>query len=359
MARTILVIGASGFLGRRVVEAVSAVDGVVVCRGSRRGPVLVDLADPATFSAMTSVDVVLNCSDTLTAPPLAAAEYCLAHGITFVDAGAHAPTMRGLLGLRAACGQSPGAVIAGAGLFPGVSNLLAHHVARQLPKCERLELGIAVSALSGAGAGIARLMVDGFGAEVIRYERGAPHRERVLQPGPRLPFASGERPVLGFDFPETAMLHTTLAVPSVASYYAPLPGWLRPLVRLGAWLRPRRGLLSRAYDAATLAGIRILRGLLFRWRGTGVALVAVADRGAPDERHATFQVADGMNATAAALAAMTALLVRQPPRHGVYTAGEAFELTELLAELDRWNVRGLEVSLPEPVPARTLPAASS
>jgi len=340
MGKTVLVIGAHGYLGKRVHAALAELDGLVVAGGSRRGPVVIDLTRPESFAAMDGFDVVINCSDTIEAPPAEAAKHCLIHGILFVETGAHAPALRALMDLRRAYTDAQGAVVVGVGLFPGVSNLLAHALRDAPGACERIELGIAIRAASGAGKGIANLMVDGFGATAASYVDGQLQHAPALQAGPVLPFPSRDRACLSFDFPETSMLHLTTDVPNLAGYYAPLPRLLRPFVRLSVWLRPNKsGRLQRAYDWLTLGGIRLLRGALFRWRSSRVEIVAIANRGTPSETRGTLVVNDAIGATAIAIAAATVILcVRTRPPTGVLGVGEVFDLDSLLARMRGWDI---------------------
>ncbi len=344
MANTVLVLGGRGYLGKRVRAALADSRGLVVASGSRRGPVVVDVNDDTTFAAMDGFDIVVNCSDSVAAPPVRAAEYCLTRGITFVESAAHAGAINALLSLRDSYANAPGSVVAGVGLFPGLSNLLAHRVVGD--DCEQVELGIAVRTLCGAGKGIANLMVDGFSADAWTYHDRKLRRSPALSPGPTLDFGSRPRPTLSYDFPEAALLHASTAVPAIASYYAPLPRWLRPLVRAGARLRPARpGRLQRAFDWLTFAGLRVMRGLVFRWRASRVEIVAIANRGREVSRRATLITNDAIGATAVAVAAATVILCARTRRpRGVHTVGEVFQLGPFVAQMRGWNV-DLELGL--------------
>src|SRR5689334_10212446 len=117
----VLVIGGRGFLGGRVVAGLRAQPGLEVVAGSRGGGVAVDLGVPESFAAMDGFDTVVDCSDSLAAPPDAALAWCVARGKTFLETTAEPRTIERLL--RAGPG-GPGLAVVGVGLFPGVSNLL-------------------------------------------------------------------------------------------------------------------------------------------------------------------------------------------------------------------------------------------
>ena len=84
----VLVIGGSGFLGSRTVQALAKLPGVHVTASHRRhGSSVglsrksqsvaprVDLDDPSTFSEMAKHDFVVNTSDTLAASPILAIDH--------------------------------------------------------------------------------------------------------------------------------------------------------------------------------------------------------------------------------------------------------------------------------------------
>ncbi|MCA9698379.1 MAG: NAD-dependent epimerase/dehydratase family protein, partial [Myxococcales bacterium] len=67
----ILVIGGFGFYGSKVAEALQA-RGHEVLRASRRprpDATVFDLASPDSYVAIGEVDLVVNCSDSVNAPP--------------------------------------------------------------------------------------------------------------------------------------------------------------------------------------------------------------------------------------------------------------------------------------------------
>jgi hypothetical protein len=320
----VLVIGGRGFLGQRVVAALSSRPGVEVVAGTRHGgnDVTVDLSDPATFSVMERFDIVVDCADSLSASPDAALAWCLAHGPTFIEATADPLTLERLL--RQGSSRS-GLAILGVGLFPGLSNLLARSVWQRAGEQGHLELGVRISPLSGAGAATRRLMTALLDTPALTYRAGQPLELAPLTPGPRLPFPGRDRATTAVRLAEPAMLRASTGASDVAAYLAAFPGFLAPVVRLLAGGRRRRALLRPFMRA----GLAVVRGGLLRWRRGRIELTAAAG-----DQHAGLVTRDGFAATASAIAAAVDLLAaHRPQRAGVVTPDQLFDLDETLARM--------------------------
>lgn len=320
MSKRVLVLGGNGFLGRRTVEALRAV-GAEVEVGSRRSGL--DLRDPLSFAGLEGYPLVVNCTNTVAAPPDAAALHVVAGGGLFVETTAEIGTHERLLALDP---PGAGALILGAGLFPGVSNLLAASAAQGVEGCDQLELGLRFSPLSGAGPGTVDMMVALL--------------DRPLSAGPALPFASGSRVVLQAAFCEPPLLARSLGVEALVGL-DPVPALLRPLAFLAARL-PLFLISNPLTRLANRLGLRVLRSLLLRWRASPVELVAVA-RGQGQECIRRAHVLDGFAATAVAIAALCERLLEETrPLSGVLTIDQAITLEDLAR---RMNERGSSLKL--------------
>src|SRR4051812_35034007 len=99
----VLVIGGYGFYGGKVAAMLRGRghEGVIGARRprGRAGAVRVDLGSPETFAALAGFDAIVNCSDSVNAPPDAAIEHVLADGGAWMEMGAHADGSERLLGL--------------------------------------------------------------------------------------------------------------------------------------------------------------------------------------------------------------------------------------------------------------------
>lgn len=318
----VVVLGGTGFLGRRTVEALRRVPGAEVLVASRRGPVAVDVERPETFDALAGADVILDLSDGTRARPDALARWCLARDLTLLEATSDAAA---IARLRALPGGGPGRLVLGGGIFTGMSNLLARDVANACGAGCSLTWAVSTSPYSGAGRGTISLMVDGVARPAVSTRRGR-RVEGPLARGPVVDIAGVPRPTLRASFAEAEMLPHSTGAAEVEVLFAPRPSLLvTAFVLLPPWL------LARRWFRAILEGyFTVLRRWLLRSVPTSVQMVARAERdGRASARHLT--AADGMSAGAWALAAMTETLASSPPAPGVCFIDDVATLDAILA----------------------------
>jgi hypothetical protein len=340
MAR-ILVIGGSGFYGRRVAELLRRDHEVVV--GSRRagqaGAVEIDLARPETFSNFAGFDVLVNCSDSVNAAPDAAILHTLAHGGTWLEMGADAVSTERLLAL-AVPSPCKGTAVIGVGVFPGISSTLVRAVIERRPECSSIELGIRISPLSGAGRANCALMAESLFVPAV-YRRGGKRIEAPTAVGPTvlLPYLRDDelqpQPSAVAMLPDTVLMHASFTVPDAAVYFSLVPNWMRfnflILARMTRWFRFARRPLAWLITWQMI----VLRAWLLRNVESRVEMVAVADRGTQSERACALSFLDGQTATALGVAAAVHAWAREPEhRVGLFGVARYFSLDQLLAGLE-------------------------
>lgn len=347
----VVVVGGTGFLGARTVAALQRLPEVTVEVASRRGPCVVDVTRPDTFSALTGADVVVDLTDGTTSRPDALAAWCLEAGVTLLEATSDAPALRRLIDAHRAS-RGPGRLVLGGGIFTGVSNLLARDVAEAAgPGCA-LTFAVASSPFSGAGKGTIALMVEAAARPAVVTEGGVRH-ERPLARGPRLDLGGTVRPTLRMSLAEAELLPESCQARRVEALFAPKPGLL---VALFAMLPSR--LLAQPWFRALLRGyFTLLRRFVLRSVPSSVELVALTEQGGRIlERQVRCE--DGMEAGAWALAAMAEALGRAPPRAGLSYIDDAVKLEPLVRRVN--EVAGREVltlSAPRTREASVGPAA--
>jgi hypothetical protein len=286
----LVVLGGSGFLGARVVEAARRA-GADVSVASRRSPVAVDVTRPETFAALAPFDVVIDLSDTVTTPPDGLIAWCLQQGKTVIEATSEAACVERLHAAHA--GSTSGRLVLGGGLFTGVSNLLARDVAS--PGVEAVTLGVASSPFSGAGKGTIELMLRAMTVPAVRYEGGGRLEEPTIRRGPVLDFGGVKRSTGYMSLAEPFMVRSTTGAKKVDVLFAPKPGWLVPaFTAMPGWL-------ARAgwFQGFLRGYFTVLRRVLLRSVATSVELVAEADG-----TRRWVKARDGMEAAGLALAAM-------------------------------------------------------
>lgn len=344
----VLVVGGKGFLGSRTVAALRRISDVEVAVGSRRGGagcVKLDILDSASRTAMEGFDVVVNCADGLAAPPAKAAEYCLLSGMTFVETSADAQVISELYRAAKDVPEPTGIVLLAAGLFPGLSNLLAADLVSSDEGVQRLEVGVRYSPWSQAGAGVCSLMASTLGRPAVRYDGGDRVEDPPLTAGTVFPFRGGQRYVLGVGLPESQMLHWSMGVPSTGAFLAPVPPLPLTVQRVLTLFLPWRLLETELVRRLGAAGIGLLRRVLLRWRRSGVELTAVANRGVESPPRVTLKVDRGFVAAAYAIAATVSLLPSKKTAPGVHLIDRVLGLDETVAEVQRLAGDALQVEM--------------
>jgi hypothetical protein len=341
----VVVIGGHGYLGGRIAALLEALP-VDVSVAGRRSPLRVDLDDPSTLGALDAFDVVIDAADLRTASPDAAAQRVMEKGHTFVEISADPEVVRRLY--ESGDGATKGSLVLGAGLFPGLSNVLSAALARETPHCRRLELVVRYPSLSAAGPGTSALMARFLARDRRWFEEGTERSGRPMAVLGDVPFPiSGEsgRAALACGLAEGLMLHWSTGVATTRAALAPAPGAPGWLARLGLALTPWWLLRRRSVEAAVARAAGWFRGKVLRGRKAPVEVVARADAGG----HSTYRsvwVSDGMEATAACVAAAVELLLRPRERRpGVYLPDQLFELPELVDSARRLAGEALEIEI--------------
>ncbi len=323
----IIVLGGTGFLGAKTVEALKRFPQVDVLVASRRGPLVVDVAKPETFSELVPADVIVDLTDGTRSQPDALASWCLQHGKTLLEATSDAETVRRLVEAhRHSAG--PGRVVVGAGIFTGVSNLMARAVADEAGEGASLSWAVASSPFSGAGKGTIALMVDAAARKVVRTVNGR-REESSLAAGPTLDFAGTKRPSLRMSLAESEMLPLSTKASSIETFFAPKPG----LLVAAFTLLPAFLLQAKWFRSALEAYFTVLRRFVLRSVPSSVQMVARAEKnGRVFERHTSSS--DGMEAAAFAIAAMAEGVAKAPMVPGLHFIDEVLEFAPVIARVN-------------------------
>lgn len=323
----IIVLGGTGFLGARTVEALKQFPAVEVLVASRHGPLVVDLAQPETFAELEPADVIVDLTDGTRSRPDALAAWCLQHGKTLLEATSDAETVQRLVQAHRHS-TGPGRVVVGAGIFTGVSNLMAHAVAEEAGEGASLSWAVASSPFSGAGKGTIALMVDAAARKAVRTVNGR-REQSALSAGPTVDFAGVRRPSLRMSLAEAEMLPLSTQASTIETFFAPKPG----LLVTAFTLLPAFLLQAKWFRAALEAYFTLLRRFVLRGVSTSVQMVARAEKnGRVFARHTTSP--DGMEAAAFAIAAMAEGVVKAPMVPGLRFIDEVLQLEPVLARVN-------------------------
>lgn len=325
-ARRVVVIGGSGFLGSRAVSALTRVEGLEVEVASRSSARRVDLTDPGTFEALRGADFVVDLADATTFPPDALAVWCVDNGSVFVETTSDRPAIERLSKLQK---DGPGGVVLGAGIFTGVSNLLARAAAEKAGPGARLQLGIRTTPFSGAGKGTIALMVSTLSVPAVSYEGGRRVEHSPISRGPRIAFPSAMAPTLRIPLAEQSMLHLGTGARDVDVFFAPKPA----LLVTAFSMIPIFVAKTKLFGAFMRGYFTFLRRVLLRSRTTATEIVANAE-GPKGKVHLAVTAPDGMGAGGLAIAAIVAELANlgEPPR-GVRMVDDVVGLDAVIARM--------------------------
>jgi short subunit dehydrogenase-like uncharacterized protein len=328
----IVVVGGHGYLGSMAVAALRRDPSVTALAAGRSargdGSVRVDLTDPTTFAAVDVADVVVDVADATTTAPDALAAYCQRRGITFLEATSDRDVVTRLMARTERAGD--GAVVLGAGIFTGLSNLLARAAAAKVTGARSVTWAVRSTPFSGAGTGTVKLMAALLAMPTVRYEGGRRVEGPPVRTGPRMPFPSGEAPSIEVPFAEAEMIHRSLGV-DVTVAMSPYPNVLQAVfLWTPAWM-----LRSGWYRWFMAAYFTVLRRVFLAKRASPVEMVARAEGEAGATATMTLHADNGMRAGAVAIAAIARVLgARRPAQKGAVMVDEVMGIAEVLAAMD-------------------------
>lgn len=288
-ARRVLVLGATGHLGRLFVTACRE-RGLEVAGCSRRGGSdceALDLTDPTSFERFDDFDVVVNATDTSRVPPVPMAEYALSHGQIFIETTADAAVFRALLEL----GDGPGTIVLGGGAFPGLSSHLLELVSGD---AQRLEFVASWSVLSEAGPGTVQVMLDGLAKPALAVREGAYVEVPPMGELRDVEVAGRRAWALPLGVPDVVLAHDVRRARETTFWAAVRPALPGFVLRLVGWLA-KRGLWRVGVVAwATRRWLEVLRHWLLR----GVASSLDVELRCDDEVVAHLTMSDAFAAGA-------------------------------------------------------------
>lgn len=258
---SIILVGGYGVVGRRV--AARLVDGfpgqvmiagrdkqraAAFCRelGGGSRPRRIDVDDPTTLdTGLAGVRTVVTCVAQTERHLLRAA---IDRGLDYTDVAADRELWQDALELRARAQQTGARVLLGAGLTPGISNVMAKWLSDTLGHLDGIEAAILLGLGDDYGPDSLRYVVGAAARRYAQYEGGQPRQRAAFTEGQRILFPPpvGARTAYLFPWAEVAHYPATLGVTTAVGRIALDPPWAGRLVStVGAgarkWLaRPAR-----------------------------------------------------------------------------------------------------------------------
>ena len=344
--KKVLVIGGLGYYGQKVFKVLKNVQGIELFISSRKGLhpfIQLDLCNVAHFEVVKTFDLVINCSDSLAAPPDQLMSYCLREGVDYFDMGADSQTARRLLSIS--IDQPQASAIIGVGIFPGLSTLFACNICKRYSTIKSLDLAIRISPLSGSGPGNCNLMTAMLSTPSFVIKNHKMIQSHPVGEEARFHFLKrGHSTANQIALPDTSLIHMSTKIPNVASHIAIVPGILRYNFKALSTLTRWTGPLRSSYLWLINRTLRFMRGVLLRNVSTSVGLTVIVQTETDQIYKDELIVNDGQKGTAMGVAIAVLLwLQKQDIPHGVHTIADLFELDMFL---ENWSkLSGEEISL--------------
>lgn len=264
--KDILIVGGYGIVGRRIAAdlAQDYPDRIVVAgRSLEKATQLAaglghgvrarraDVDDPASIeAALEGVGVVVSCIDQREPHLLHAA---IAHGLAYTDITPHLMQRRPTQAMKAEAARTGARILLGAGLAPGISNMLARLGADRVGAVESVVSNVLLSIGDVYGPASRSYIVEEIALPYSVLMDGQQQPARAFVGAARVPFPSpiGWRTAYSFPFSDQVFFPETLGARTAFARLTLNPAWLgdlmSALVRLGvpSLMRRRAGTQER------------------------------------------------------------------------------------------------------------------
>lgn len=325
----VIVIGGRGFVGQKVIESLKTDRRFEVYLASRTPQndleIRCDLLDKSTYHNLTNHYVIINCSDNFKASPIPLAKFCLEEGLTLIETTADPTVMDEILNLPHSEAYS-GTVIAGMGIFPGVSNIMASKLKSSWSDLNKIQIVIHVSPFSQAGASTCRLMAVHFTYESLILSHGKRQFVDTLKPHV---IKKGDSSIRGLSlfFPEVTMLSKSANIPNIETYLATRPKILGYILGL-----MRRILTVKILVPVNAFFLLILRSTLLKKMSSKIKIECLGSNESGESKTITLSSVDGMDSLAKAIHASLNLIEKEQPKKGLLLPDQAFSWESFMKE---------------------------
>jgi saccharopine dehydrogenase (NAD+, L-lysine forming) len=288
-SKKILIVGGYGEVGRLISAWLAEDYGerlVIAGRNARKaaqladeigkgaGSLALDADNPATLAkSVDDVELVINCVDARE-PHLA--RLAATNGMAYLDITAHVPFWRQVLALGEEARHSGARLLLGAGLIPGIANVMARAGAELTGQVESIRTALLLTIGDGFGPAALDYMLSAAAQPFVVRESGREKRVRNFTGGKRLvfPVPLGPRRAYRFGLPGQIFYPQTLGVESAADHLALDPPWVMALCAALARLR-LTGVLRNAVVRKGFVRVFAAMGDAYAGRDTYALQVAV------------------------------------------------------------------------------------
>ncbi len=296
MTKQVLVIGGTGKIGHCVAQDIKRHTSASVTITGRQPSAKINLPcvpldlsnQEQVANTITDYDVVVHCAGPFHRRDGTVLNQCIENGINYVDVSDHRSFHFQVADYHEKAQQAGVTAILHAGVFPGISNLMARQGVEGFDRADSIHLYYVVAGTGGAGLTVMRTTFLGLQSPFSAWIKGQwqdvePYSEREVIEFPHY----GKAGVYWFDVAETYTLPQAFDVETVITKFGSLPNLYNDLT----WLTAHRMSKSVLNHPITLEWLSKISFAMARvtdlWSGIGIA-VAVDVEGEKDgnqQRH--------------------------------------------------------------------------
>lgn len=285
----ILVIGGFGFFGQKIVESLQKLpntDIVIGTRKSNENPktLQLDLEDASELRKLKAFDFVVNTVTVADNKYKALIYYCLTNKVRFIDTTADFQANKLLLTIKATIkyeiGEKEinGLFVFGAGIFPGLSNLIYKRHLEKYTVNNSISLNVRYKVLSGAGKGMCMLMIKAISTPCFWFEKSDLISKKVPFGSLRKEsFNSRNHSSLQLSLPEILFINANAQIPTIKAFISFEPTFITITGYYFFNLIPYLGFLKNAFLKLLYIGFYVVRGVLFKNTNTDIYISCQSD----------------------------------------------------------------------------------
>lgn len=296
----------------------------------------IDVTDAiAVDAALEGIAVVICCIDQGKPHLLRSA---VARGLAYTDLTAELDFWRVAWELGDQAKRTGARVLLGAGLFPGLSNVMARDAVDRAGPGGTLDTAVLLSVGDSFGPAALEWMMGAADRTFTITEHGQDHRVRGMRDKRQMKFPNsfGTRTVHRFAFPDQVFYPETLGVHRAGSWVALEPSWIATVFTAA----------MRSGFAGVLSRTRLRRGMThaFRWlqsryAGRDTYVLAVEAEGPGGTARLGAVGRNASSGTAASAVVMAdALIAGEGIDPGVHLPEQVFDPAPFFAALESWGI---------------------
>jgi saccharopine dehydrogenase-like NADP-dependent oxidoreductase len=190
-------------------------------------PIELNVNDSSNIeTALKDVSLIINCIDLK--EPFFLVKSAITKGIGYLDVTAHESFMRVCFGMKKEAEKSGARILLGAGLIPGVANVMAKAGAIVVGKADSVQTNLLLSVGDKFGSAALDYMLEVLPLSFNIIEKGKERKVRNLIESSKANFIDpiNERTVYRYILPDQFFYPNTLGVHTSGSFFALDPVWI-------------------------------------------------------------------------------------------------------------------------------------